>query len=237
VNARWPICRRCCAGQSHRKEVDLVDLLSEEEQWEELKAKLRSYAPAIIGGLLLGTALWVGWSWWGRHKDEQLAQASVQYDAMLNAYAANDVPKASALLEELKREYPDSIYVPAAQLAAAKMAVARNELDAAASALAAVADGEEERFAHIARLRLARIQVEQAKYDEAIATLAKVEPGPYAGAYAHVRGDALLRKGDTAGALREYRAARETIAKNAGGDAGEATALLDLKINDLQETP
>jgi len=214
-----------------------VDLLSEEEQWEELKARLRAYAPAIIGGLLIGTALWLGWSWWGRHKEAGLAEASVQYEALLTAYANNDVAKAGALLEELKREHPDSIYVPASQLAAAKMAVARNELDAAASALTAVAGGKEERFARIARLRLARIQLEQAKYDEAIATLGKDAPGAYAGAYAHVRGDALLRKGDTAGALREYKAAREAIAKNAGGDTGEATALLDLKINDLQETP
>jgi len=212
-----------------------VDLLSEEEQWEELKARIKAYAPAIIGGLLIGTALWLGWSWWGRHKEQQLTAASAQYEALMNAYASNDVTQAGALLEALKREHPDSIYVPAAQLAAAKMAVARNELDAAASALAAVADGKEERFARIARVRLARIQVEQAKYDEAIATLAKDAPGAYAGAYAHVRGDALLRKGDTAGALREYKAAREAIAKNAGGEGGEATALLDLKIKDLEQ--
>lgn len=214
-----------------------MELLSEEESWEELKARLRAYAPAIVGGLLIGTALWFGWNWWGRHQEEARTDASARYQALLDTYAAGDAAKGATLLEELKRAHPDSIYVPAAQLAAAKLAVQRNELDVAASALAAVADGKEERFARVARLRLARIQIEQAKYDEAIATLAKDALGAYAGAYAHARGDALLRKGDAAGALREYRAARAAIAKNASDDTGGATALLDLKINDLQETP
>ena len=214
-----------------------MDLLSEEEQWEDLKARLRSYAPAILSGLVIGAAAWFGWTWWGKHKEEAKADASSRYEALLGAYATGDLAKGGTLLEELKREHPDSIYVPASQLAAAKMLVARNELDAASSALAAVAEGKEQRFSRVARVRLARIQIEQAKYDEALATLAKDTPGAYAGAYAHARGDALLRKGDTAGALREYRTARDEIAKNAADATGEATALLDLKINDLQETP
>ncbi len=214
-----------------------MELLSEEESWEELKAKLRAYAPAIVGGLLIGTAIWFAWNWWGKHQEEAKVDASARYQALLDTYASGDAAKGATLLEELKREYPDSIYVPAAQLASAKMAVQRNELDVAASALSAVAEGKEERFARVARLRLARIQIEQAKYDEAIATLAKDVPGAYAGAYAHARGDALLRKGDTAGALREYKAAREALAKNALDESGEGTALLDLKINDLQESP
>lgn len=214
-----------------------MELLSEEESWEELKARLRAYAPAIIGGLLIGAGLWFGWSWWGKHQEEARLDASARYQALIEAYASGDDARGATLVEELKREHPKSIYVQAAQLAAAKMAVQRNELDAAASALAAVAEGKEERFARVARLRLARVQIEQAKYDEALATLAKEPPGAYAGSYAHARGDALLRKGDTAGALREYKAAREILAKNALDETGESTALLDLKINDLQESP
>jgi predicted negative regulator of RcsB-dependent stress response len=117
--------------------------------------------------------------------------------------------------------------------------VLRGEIDAAAAALSAVAAQDEPEFGRVARLRLARLQVEQAKYDEALKTL-EGDVGAYAGPYAHVRGDALLRKGDTAGALREYRLAREELAKVAESGAGsETTALLDLKINDLQggQTP
>jgi predicted negative regulator of RcsB-dependent stress response len=215
-----------------------VDLLSEDENWEELKVRLRSYAPAILSGLVIGAAIWYGWTWWGRHQEEKALDASARYEALLDTYESGDEAKGNTLLEQLKREHPESIYVAAGQLAAAKVMVSKAELDAAASALAAVAEGKEPRFSRIARLRLARLQIEQAKYDDALATLAKdPDPGAYAGAYAHVRGDALLRKGDTAGALREYRAARDALAKNAADGASEVTALLDLKIDDLQESP
>ena len=116
------------------------------------------------------------------------------------------------------------------------MLVSRGELDAAAAALATVASRKEPEFGLIAALRLARVQIEQAKYDEALATLNRGDVGAYAGAFASVRGDALLRKGDTAGALREYRLAREELLKTAQGQGGAAdvTGLLDLKINDLE---
>jgi predicted negative regulator of RcsB-dependent stress response len=213
-----------------------VDLLSEEEQWEALKARMRAFAPAIIAGLAIGVLAYFGWGWYQKRQEASLLDASTRYEAVLAAYQENDVTRGNAALEELKREHPKSIYLIAAQLAQAKVLVGRGELDAAAAALAAVASRDEEDFGRIAALRLARVQIEQAKYDDALATLGKGDVGAYAGAYAQVRGDALLRKGDTEGALREYRAAKEEILKTAQaqGGADDAVALLDLKINDLE---
>lgn len=213
-----------------------MDLLSEEEQWEALKARLRAYAPAIISGLVIGALLYFGWGWYQKREEASLLDASTRYETMLAAYQQDDVTKGNAALEELKREHPKSIYVIAGQLAQAKVLVGRGELDAAAAALAAVAAGKEPQLGLVATLRLARVQIEQAKYDEALATLNKGDVGAYAGAFAQVRGDALLRKGDTEGALREYRASKEEVLKTAQGQGGgaDATALLDLKINDLE---
>jgi predicted negative regulator of RcsB-dependent stress response len=211
-----------------------VDLLSEDEQWDALKARLKVYGPAIAAGLLLGVGLWFGWRWYGAQQEESLQDASTRYESIIAAYEREDVAAGNAQVEELRREHPDSIYVTAAQLAQAKMLVLRGELDAAATALSAVAARDEPELGRVARLRLARVQIEQAKYDEALKSL-EGDAGAYAGPFAHVRGDALLRKGDTAGALREYRLAREELAKIAAtAGATEATALLDLKINDLQ---
>ena len=83
----------------------------------------------------------------------------------------------------------------------------------------------------IARMRLARVQSAQGKYDDALATL-KVEGGEFAPRLADTRGDVLLAKGDRAGALKEYLAAR------ASEDNGRLDfELLDLKIRDLGGTP
>jgi predicted negative regulator of RcsB-dependent stress response len=68
------------------------------------------------------------------------------------------------------------------------------------------------------------VQVDQNQADAAIATLAGAEAGAFAPRFAEVRGDALLAKGDRAGALAAYREARA---------AGSNVDLLDLKINDL----
>jgi len=78
----------------------------------------------------------------------------------------------------------------------------------------------------IARLRLARVLIDQGKPDDAIKMLAEGTPGGFAGRYHEVRGDALNAKKDTAGAIAEYKAA---MSANDGGDG----SLLELKITDL----
>jgi len=64
---------------------------------------------------------------------------------------------------------------------------------------------------------------------ECSATLGAVaEAGAFAARYHEVRGDAYYAKGDKATALKEYRSAQ-----TAGGE-GTDTALLQLKIADLE---
>ena len=93
-------------------------------------------------------------------------------------------------------------------------------------------DGPDDELKLIARTRLARVQAAQGKYDDALATLKVEQPGEFAPRLADARGDVLLAKGDRAGALREYLAARTGDA-----DGRVDTELLDLKIRDLGGTP
>jgi predicted negative regulator of RcsB-dependent stress response len=67
-------------------------------------------------------------------------------------------------------------------------------------------DSKDSELRHVARLRLARVQIDQGKPDDAISTLAAAEPGRFAVRYHEVRGDALYAKNDAAGAVREYQA-------------------------------
>jgi len=79
----------------------------------------------------------------------------------------------------------------------------------------------------IARLRLARILIDQGKPDDAIKTLAEGTPGSFAGRYHDVRGDALYAKKDISGAVAEYKQALGT------SDGGAEASLLQLKLADL----
>ena len=211
-----------------------MDLLEEGEQWEALKAWFRENGLAIIGGALLGTLALLGWRWWQSRTETQHLAANVAYETLLGKFTETDPDGAVKALEQFRKDYADSAYAAPAELAAARILVSRNELDKAVGYLRSVADTSKDlQLRTVARLRLARVQIAQGKADEALATLGTGDAGAFASVFAEVRGDALLAKGDKAGALREYQAARQT--REPGGDApgADGANLLDLKINDL----
>jgi predicted negative regulator of RcsB-dependent stress response len=79
----------------------------------------------------------------------------------------------------------------------------------------------------IARLRLARVLIDQGKSDDAIKILAEGTPGSFAARYHEVHGDALYAKKDIPGAIAEYNAAL------GASDGGADAAMLQLKLADL----
>lgn len=212
-----------------------MDLLSEGEQWEAIKAWLRENGLAIAAGLLLGGMALGGWKWWQAHQDSQRLAANGAYENLLRSFDAGDIAAAERQLEQFQRDFGGSAYAAPADLAAARVYVARNDLDKAATRLRNVeATSRDEQLRVIARLRLARVQIAQGKPDDALATLGSASEGSFQSGFAEVRGDALFAKGDRAGALREYLAARS--ARSAGGQSGglDGADLLDLKLNDLR---
>lgn len=210
----------------------MEDYLSEKEQWEVLKAWLRANGGWILGGIALAAAGIYGWRAWQEHVEKQAVDASVKYEAILEAFDKGDRTRALTLIGEMGREHPKSPYNDQAQLAEARIYVQNGQLDKAAENLRGVMERtKDEQLAVAARLRLARVQLAQNKPEDALATLgAAKDLGAFEARYQEARGDILLAKGDKAGALKEYRAARE------GAQSGTVDGeLLDLKINDLSD--
>jgi predicted negative regulator of RcsB-dependent stress response len=205
------------------------DYLSEREQWEWLKSWVRSNGPWIVGGILLGAGILVGWRWWEARTDRLALEAGAKYQEMLQALDRGDKTRAQTLTSDLQREYPTSPYVDQAHLINSRLAVEAGELDKAADILKSLMEKtKDEQLALVARLRLARVHLARGKPDEAMATLDAVDAGAFKPRYQEVRGDALLAKGDKTGALKEYQAA------SAGALTQSVDArALDLKIQDL----
>jgi predicted negative regulator of RcsB-dependent stress response len=206
---------------------------NEQEQWERAKAMLGELWIYIVGGIALGGAgLWA-WDWNKDRIEKRSIEASARYDEAIDAFSRNDKTRGYQLVEELNREYQATPYAALATLIAARTQVDANELDKAATSLRSVMDtASDPELRTIARLRLARVQSAQGKYDDALATLKVEDGGEFAPRIADTRGDVLLAKGDREGALREYLAART------GDDKGQVDRdLLDLKIRDLGGTP
>jgi predicted negative regulator of RcsB-dependent stress response len=209
----------------------LDDYLSEKEQWEAVKRWIRENGLWIVAGVAVGALGIGGWQWRNSHLDKVNAEASGKYEQMLHAFGRNDQSGALALLGELERDYASTPYVDQGRLAAARVYVENNQLDKAAQELDTVVQhSKDKQLALVARMRLARVQLAQQRPDNALATLNGVDPGAFGPRYHEVRGDAELAKGNKAGALSEYRAARTMDLASAGG--GE-NSLLDLKISDL----
>ena len=212
----------------------MEDYMNEQEQWDWLRAKAREYGPWVVAGVALAAAgLW-GWKWWQARAEAQLLQAAAQYEQVVTAFAKNDIATVSSLAEKLAKEHPGTGYAEQSQLALAGLQVEGNQLPAAIEQLQKVmATTRDAELALTVRLRIARIQLEQNKPDDALATLAAATPGAFAARYAEVRGDALLAKGDRAAALKAYREAQGDAQAGGEGAAGTANELLSLKINAL----
>jgi predicted negative regulator of RcsB-dependent stress response len=206
------------------------DYLSENEKWEAVKQWLRENGLSIVAGVAVGAAGLGGWKWWQAREERLALEASSRYEQVLEAFARGDPTRGKTLIAELERDYAKSPYVDQAHLLAASNAVSSGQLDQAAENLSAVVEQTKDReLAQIARLRLARVQVAQAKLDDALKTLTTEDPGAFAARFHEVRGDVYFEKGDKAAALKEYQAAREN-GRAAGGPGSE---VLELKINDL----
>ncbi len=208
------------------------DYLSEKEQWEAVKRWLAENGAWIVAGVAVGgLAIW-GWQWRNAHINKVNGEASAKYEQMLADFGRTDQSAAMVVLGELERDYSSTPYLDQARLAAARVYVESNQLDKAVKELETVVQSSKDKqLALVARVRLARVQIAQQKPDDALATLNGVDPGAFGPRFHEVRGDADLAKGDKAGALSEYRAAR-SMDLGAGG-AGGANSLLDLKISDL----
>jgi predicted negative regulator of RcsB-dependent stress response len=210
-----------------------VSEYSEAEQLERAKSWLKTNGIWIIAGIAIGAGGLSGWRWYQERRETQAETASQRYEELVDAFSRRDAARGMTLLEQLKNDYSWTPYAALGTLIAARVQVDANELDKAAAGLKFVMDtAADAEIKMIARLRLARVQAAQGKYDDALATLKVEEPGEFAPRIADTRGDVLLAKGDRSGALREYLAAR------AGENNGRVDFdLLDLKIRDLGGTP
>jgi len=186
-----------------------------------------------VVGVLLGAGILFGVSWWNERVTTRSQAAAARYLDVIDALGRNDKARAIELTQQLQKDFSATPYVDQAQLALARMHVERGELEDASQRLKGVADNsKDEQLRLVARERLARVQLSQGKPDDALKTLEGVQAPAFTARYAEVRGDALLQKGDHAGALAAYR---EALAATEPGVTD--TGLLQLKINDLAAEP
>jgi predicted negative regulator of RcsB-dependent stress response len=208
------------------------DYLSDREQEEALRAWWRDNWRWILGGIALGVALLVGYFQWKDYRENQGIEAAAQYDKVRVAAEARKLEDAQTALSALTSDHGSSPYAQQGRLLVAKLQVGESKYDEAAALLREVIDdAEDEELAALAKLRLARVLIEQGKHYEAIGLLNVDELGAFAAAAREIRGDANYAKGDHSAARAEYAAAL------AADDAQIDRPTLEMKLREVGGSP
>ncbi len=182
--------------------------LEEQEKLDDLKAWWGQWGN-LVSGVVLAVALGVvgvqGWRWW---QGQQAEQASVLFAAVSSAAKANDVEKAKEASSQLAAKFGNTGYAPRAALLVAKLLFDSGDAPGATTQLNFVLDrSSEDELKQIARVRLAEIQFDAKRYDDALRTLDAKHDEPFAGVYEDLRGDILAAAGRAVDARTAYQLA------------------------------
>jgi len=202
-----------------------MDIYStEEQQAEAIKRFFRENGVSLALGIVIGLGGLYGWK---AYNQNQITTAESASDAYTKLVEGGEVlGKADTFIAENK----DSNYSVLASFVAAKEAVEQGQLDVASEKLNwIISTVDNADLKATATTRLARVQVAQKQYDEALATLDKAQNDAYKAAVAEIKGDIYLAQGNA----EQARVAYQTAA-DAGGL--ENNPLLQIKLDDLAVT-
>jgi predicted negative regulator of RcsB-dependent stress response len=175
---------------------------TEEQQVEAIKRFWKENGTAIIFGAVLGLGgLW-GWRYYTDTQVASKESASAAYNSMLESLANGDgVATTQAFIDNNN----ESSYGVLAGFIGAQAAVADDDFAGAASTLQAVVTAATDpALQNVARVRLARVQLELAQLDAAITTLNAITGTAFVAQQEAIRGDVLVAKGDLNAARDAY---------------------------------
>jgi predicted negative regulator of RcsB-dependent stress response len=197
---------------------------TEEQQAEAIKRFFKENGVSLALGIVIGLGGLYAWKAYNQNQIESAESASDAY---------NQLVEGEQVLEQSEtfiKDNANSNYASLAAFVAVKEAVEQNKLDIAVNKLNwIVSNVKNVELQATALLRLARVQLAQEKYDDAIKTLNSTMPKSFKAQIAEIKGDVYLAKGDKAQAKTQYQTAIDVADKDNAG-------LLQIKLEDLATT-
>ena len=205
----------------------MSDHQTEEQQVEAIKAFWGENGNAIIAGLVLGFAGFIGYGYYTENKLQQEVNTSEAYQNVVEL-STGDEKAYLAAGEKFIEENGDSSYSALTALALAKEAASHKDWTQVASYLTtAIKKSTNPGMKAIASIRLARVQIELAQYDNALTTLAATLPASFKASIEEVKGDAYLKQEKVELARNAYQAAIDA--------SEQASPALQMKLDDLAQ--
>jgi predicted negative regulator of RcsB-dependent stress response len=207
----------------------LTELLTEQEQIEQLKKWIRLYGIPSIFGIIAGIAIFYGWNAYQAHQTKVLTQASSLYDEMLTDRSQANVAATDTQAGKILEDYAATPYGEVARLMLARDAVSKQDYREGLKQLTQVMDhASNASIREIARLRIARIYLAQQKPQDALTLLQSTDDKAFAGLAEEVTGDAYQALNNPAEARKAYTRAIQKLP-----NAEDLRPILTMKLDNL----
>jgi len=169
----------------------MVENLSDKEQIELLKKWWNDYGKSILLAVFIGLGAGYGWRYYHAEKNQRLDSASKVYWKMLDSDRARLSKQANAAAGTLVLKYPKTVYATVAQFMLAKNAVQRQDYKEAIECLDWVMKHSRDAlFQDMARLREARVLIQEKKNKAALALLNDIHDNAFQPVLTRIRQDA-----------------------------------------------
>jgi len=202
---------------------------TEDQQLEAIKRWWKKNGTSTVVGILIALAIVIGGRTWISQQHSNAEVASAKYDTMIKAMeqGMNDIA-----LEQsagLIGQFSDTPYAALAALASAKIKLAQGESLAARTHLQwAIANAQSLAVKQVARVRLARVMLNDGNQQQALALLGEVDAGSFVTSFEELKGDIFISMSQPEKARQAYDKALDASDANAVG-----RDLLRMKIDDL----
>jgi predicted negative regulator of RcsB-dependent stress response len=204
---------------------------TEEQQAEVLQKFWKQNGKTIMFGLVLGIACILGWQYFKKYQLQQMESNTEQYmysfEKINNNYNEATV---KSLDDFIQMHRSDSYGQMAAFNLASLVADRGGDYESAEKYLQIAAESKDSAVSNVARLRLARVQIQLKKFDEAKKTLSSVKSSIYQSSVNEILGDIAFVRGDLSEARKSYQAAYDLIK---GTNEENLNIMLKRKLDDL----
>ena len=188
------------------------DNLTDQQQAELIKNWLKENSKFLIGVLALGVSGFFGIQFFEQNKLKEAEMASQLYSEIEFAVKQQRSSQAQLLLQKMDTDFAKSPYQDQGHLLMAKLFMGSVDYDNAILQLEFLIENSmEESLKHIARIRIARIKLQQNLYDEALQILETESMGSFEAKYEEIKGDIFSKKGEFSEAQAAYSKALDLL--------------------------
>ncbi|MDP6653896.1 MAG: tetratricopeptide repeat protein [Gammaproteobacteria bacterium] len=216
---------------------------AEEESLDALKKWWDENGKQLLLLVVVAIAGYSGWLLWQNSQLASAEAASDLYEEILTlavnepGIAVTELERSTilGLSEQLRSDYPDSVYALYGALFAAQQLVASNDLDGAEQSLQWILDNQpdglfqqaDEGLVLATNLRMGRVILAKGDPERALTLVNAINPSTFEAGFAELRGDIYIAMGRIVDARNAYIAAQQ---------AGSNSDGLRMKLDDLPDS-